>query len=85
MFDRRYNASVAFMNITVIEGGAERTDTVARALERVDPTCEYVAVHDAARPCLSVDLVDQVFDATRTTVPRFWPCASPIRSRARRR
>lgn len=61
MFDRRYKASVAFMNIKVIEGGAERTDTVARALESVDPQCGFIAVHDAARPCLSHELVDAVF------------------------
>ena len=53
LFERRYRASVAFMNIKVIEGGAERCDTVARALEVVDAACEYIAIHDAARPCLS--------------------------------
>ena len=65
MFERRYRASVAFMNIKVIEGGADRTETVARALEFVTPECEYIAVHDAARPCLSHELVDAVFDAAR--------------------
>jgi len=63
MFDRRYRASVAFMNIKVIDGGTERTDTVARALECVNPECDYIAIHDAARPCLSHDLVDAVFAA----------------------
>ena len=65
MFERRYRASVAFMNIKVIDGGAERTETVARALEFVNPECEYVAIHDAARPCLSHELVDAVFEAAR--------------------
>jgi 2-C-methyl-D-erythritol 4-phosphate cytidylyltransferase len=63
LFERRYRASVAFMNIKVIEGGAERSETVARALEAVDSRCDYVAIHDAARPCLSHDLVDAVFGA----------------------
>jgi 2-C-methyl-D-erythritol 4-phosphate cytidylyltransferase len=67
MFERRYGASVAFMNIKVIDGGAERTDTVARALECVDPQCDYVAVHDAARPCLTHELVDAVFRAALET------------------
>ena len=58
LFERRYEASVAFLNITVIDGGAERSDSVARALEVVDPSCEFVAVHDAARPCLTTELVD---------------------------
>ena len=65
MFERRYRASVAFMNIKVIDGGAERTDTVARALEFVNPECDYIAIHDAARPCLSHELVDAVFEAAR--------------------
>jgi 2-C-methyl-D-erythritol 4-phosphate cytidylyltransferase len=63
LFERRYRASVAFMNITVIEGGAERGDTIARALDVVDPDCDYIAIHDAARPCLSPESIDQVFAA----------------------
>jgi 2-C-methyl-D-erythritol 4-phosphate cytidylyltransferase len=65
LFERRYRASVAFMNIKVIEGGAERSDTVACALEVIDPACDYIAVHDAARPCLSALLIDAVFEAAR--------------------
>jgi 2-C-methyl-D-erythritol 4-phosphate cytidylyltransferase len=65
LFERRYRANVAFMNIRVIDGGAERSDTVARALESVDAHCEFVAIHDAARPCLSAGLIDAVFAAAR--------------------
>jgi 2-C-methyl-D-erythritol 4-phosphate cytidylyltransferase len=49
----------------VIDGGAERSDSIARALEVVDPACEFVAVHDAARPCLTGELIDAVFAAAR--------------------
>ncbi len=65
LFERRFRHSVAFMNLTVLDGGAERSESVARALEAVDPACEFVAVHDAARPCLTKTLVDTVFDAAR--------------------
>jgi 2-C-methyl-D-erythritol 4-phosphate cytidylyltransferase len=65
LFERRYRASVAFMNIKVIDGGDTRSDTVARALELVDQACGYIAIHDAARPCLGHDLVDLVFAAAR--------------------
>jgi 2-C-methyl-D-erythritol 4-phosphate cytidylyltransferase len=34
-------------------------------LDVVDPACEFVAVHDAARPCLVPELIDAVFDAAR--------------------
>ncbi len=65
LFERRYKASVAFMNIQVVDGGAERHDTVARALEHVDASCEYIAIHDAARPCLSTAMIDAVFAGAR--------------------
>ncbi|WP_435011330.1 2-C-methyl-D-erythritol 4-phosphate cytidylyltransferase [Tundrisphaera lichenicola] len=63
LFDRRYGAEVAFREITVVEGGAERHDTIAKALEAVDPSVDHVAVHDAARPCLASEQVDAVFAA----------------------
>ncbi len=63
LFDRRYQANTAFLNIRVVIGGADRSETVARALEAVEPECDYVAVHDAARPCLSTEVVDRVFAA----------------------
>jgi 2-C-methyl-D-erythritol 4-phosphate cytidylyltransferase len=65
MFNRRYHDKVAFLNLEVVEGGAQRSDTVARALERVRPVCQFVAVHDAARPCLTEELVSAVFAAAR--------------------
>src|SRR4051812_34919591 len=65
LFERRHRASVAFLGIRVVEGGAERADSVARALAEVDPACEFVAIHDAARPCLTRELVDAVFAAAR--------------------
>ena len=63
LFERRYRPNVAFLGIKVIEGGAERADSVANALEATDPSCDFVAVHDAARPCLTAELVDAVFSA----------------------
>jgi 2-C-methyl-D-erythritol 4-phosphate cytidylyltransferase len=65
VFERRYRANVAFMNIKVIDGGKERADTVARAIAAIDGRCDYVAIHDAARPCLAVELVDAVFAAAK--------------------
>jgi 2-C-methyl-D-erythritol 4-phosphate cytidylyltransferase len=63
LFERRYGASVAFLNIRVIEGGDERHDTVARMLSLLDSGIDYVAVHDAARPCVTSELIDAVFAA----------------------
>jgi 2-C-methyl-D-erythritol 4-phosphate cytidylyltransferase len=65
LFESRYHEIAAFMDIQVIEGGPERYETVARALALVRDHCEYVAIHDAARPCLTTELIDRVFDAAR--------------------
>jgi 2-C-methyl-D-erythritol 4-phosphate cytidylyltransferase len=66
-FRRRFSANLAFLNIQIVDGGKERFDSVANALARLKPEAEFVAVHDAARPCLTGKLVDDVFvAATRT-------------------
>ncbi|HLW34875.1 MAG TPA: 2-C-methyl-D-erythritol 4-phosphate cytidylyltransferase, partial [Chthoniobacterales bacterium] len=33
----------------IVEGGAQRSDSVRAGLEHVGPKCDFVAVHDAAR------------------------------------
>ena len=63
LFERRYRPEVAFRDISVIEGGAERSDSIAQALAQVPAECDFVAIHDAARPCIPADLVDRVFAA----------------------
>jgi 2-C-methyl-D-erythritol 4-phosphate cytidylyltransferase len=63
MFERRYRDDVAFLGLDVVIGGAERADTVAAALAKVKGSCDYVAIHDAARPCVTPAQVAAVFDA----------------------
>ena len=77
MFERRYRASVAFMNIKVIDGGTTADPRPSPERRVRDPECEYIAVHDAARPCLSHELIEAVFRP-----PRSWGCAA---GRANRR
>ena len=60
-FKRRYGANLAFMNIQIIEGGNHRFESIANALAKVRDDAEFVAIHDAARPCLSRELIDAVF------------------------
>jgi len=62
-FDRRHRDAVAFLGLDVVLGGAERADTVASALGKVKDSCDFVAVHDAARPCVTPALVAAVFAA----------------------
>ena len=49
--------------VLVVAGGAERQDSVARALEALPPGVDVVLVHDAARPLAPSELVDAVAGA----------------------
>jgi len=56
-----YGPNFAFMNATLVKGGARRCDSVANALEHVAEDAEYIAVHDAVRPCVTSKMIDDVF------------------------
>ncbi len=62
-FNFKFGSNVAILGIDVVQGGAERSDSVAAALARVKPNVEFVCVHDAARPCWIDAWVDEVFRA----------------------
>jgi 2-C-methyl-D-erythritol 4-phosphate cytidylyltransferase len=47
--------------IQLVDGGAERFESVANALALTTSEADFVAVHDAARPCLTAALIDAVF------------------------
>ena len=62
-FTRRFGANLAFMGVKVVEGGSERCDSVANALEELSAEAQFVAVHDSVRPCLTKENIDKVFAA----------------------
>jgi 2-C-methyl-D-erythritol 4-phosphate cytidylyltransferase len=64
-FNFKFASNVAILGIDVVQGGAERTDSVANALAKVKPEADFVAVHDAARPCLCDQWIDSVFEAAQ--------------------
>ncbi|MEQ1573145.1 MAG: 2-C-methyl-D-erythritol 4-phosphate cytidylyltransferase [Vicinamibacterales bacterium] len=47
----------------VVEGGARRQDSVARAFARVASRADVVIIHDAARPFVSGELIERTIDA----------------------
>ena len=65
-FRMRYTANIAFMNVKLVPGGRERSESVANALAEVNPDVSFVAVHDAVRPCVTTELIDAVFGAAKT-------------------
>jgi len=49
----------------VVEGGAERSDSVRAGLEHLNPESDFVAVHDAARPMVTPEKITRVFEVCR--------------------
>ncbi len=62
-FHSQFGGNAALLGVQVVEGGNERYYSVAAALARVQSDVEFVAVHDAARPCLADAWIDAVFAA----------------------
>jgi 2-C-methyl-D-erythritol 4-phosphate cytidylyltransferase len=61
MFRRRYGPNLVFLNVQIADGGAERFESVANALKLLQPAVQFVAVHDAVRPCVTEEQIDAVF------------------------
>ena len=51
--------------LSVVAGGAERSDSVAQGLSALPTECAVVLVHDAARPLVDRDTIDRVIEAAR--------------------
>ena len=81
-FKEKFAANLAFLNIEVVAGGAERADSVKNALARVKPDVEFVAVHDAARPLIVAPWIDAVFAAAKTSGAAI--LATPVTSTLKR-
>ena len=63
LVERRYAANLMFLGVKLVHGGAERFESVANALSQVKPEADFVAVHDAVRPCTPAAVIDAVFAA----------------------
>lgn len=57
----KYGPNLGFMGVKLVEGGDERADSVAAGLECVKEEADLVAIHDAARPCVTAEMIDAVF------------------------
>jgi 2-C-methyl-D-erythritol 4-phosphate cytidylyltransferase len=81
-FMGKFAANVAILGIDVVDGGAQRVESVANALARVRPNVDFVAVHDAARPCFANEWIDRVFAAAEKTGAAI--LATPLRGTLKR-
>jgi len=63
-FRDKYGPTLGFHGARLVKGGAtHRWETVKAALAEVPADATHVAVHDAARPGVSKDVLDRVFGA----------------------
>jgi 2-C-methyl-D-erythritol 4-phosphate cytidylyltransferase len=81
-FSRMFGANIAIMGIEVCGGGKERSDSVQNALAKVRDDIQFVAVHDAARPCLADKWIDAVFAAAEKSGAAI--LATPVSSTLKR-
>lgn len=57
----KYAANLMIMGIKLVAGGAERYESVRKALAEVADEADLVCVHDAVRPCVLESWIDEVF------------------------
>lgn len=64
----------------IVAGGATRQESVKRGLAEVEGFCETVLVHDAARPCLTLSLIERILDALKASgaVVPVWPVTDTL-------
>ena len=49
--------------LRAVAGGETRTDSVARGVGALPPSCTSIVIHDAARPFVSTTTIDAIIDA----------------------
>ncbi len=80
-FCRENAAEIARLNLVVATGGAQRADSVQNGLRELEDHVNFIAIHDAARPCITRRDIDAVFDAAITSGAALLAtrCASTIK------
>lgn len=53
------------LDIQVVLGGAERQLSVMKALNAINENCDYVFIHDCARPCITTEAIKDVYSAVQ--------------------
>jgi 2-C-methyl-D-erythritol 4-phosphate cytidylyltransferase len=66
----------------VIQGGLRRRDSVLKGLEAIAESCDYVIVHDAARPLVNADMIDEALAGAREVGASL--CAVPVSDTVKR-
>jgi 2-C-methyl-D-erythritol 4-phosphate cytidylyltransferase len=70
----KWGANLKFFNVKVCFGGAERFETVSKALELVRNDIDLISVHDAVRCCVTSQWIDKVIAAAGQTGAAILAC-----------
>lgn len=62
----KYGPNLGFMGVKLVEGGAERYESVRNGLAAVSDDAKFVAVHDAVRVCVADPWIDEIFKTARS-------------------
>jgi 2-C-methyl-D-erythritol 4-phosphate cytidylyltransferase len=60
-FETAFAPQIAQWSLELVDGGAERFESIENGLRQVRPDMDFVAIHDAARPCVTWEQIDAVF------------------------
>lgn len=82
MVQEKFSGNLTLFGIEVVLGGDERFQSVRNALERVRSDMRWVGIHDAARPCLTRQALNQVIELADERGAAI--LASPIRATVKR-
>lgn len=78
----KFAGNLTMLGVELVLGGSERFESIRNALQRVKPGIALVAIHDAARPCLTRNSIDDVLavaDRKKAAI-----LAAPIRGTVKR-
>ncbi len=70
----RYGANLTLFNVKLLIGGVTRFETVNKALQLLKDDIELVAIHDAARCCVTAKWVDDVIKSAAKTGAAILAC-----------
>jgi len=81
-FKERFTPNLIFMPIQIATGGASRAESVRNGIAALTKPCDYIAVHDAARPLLTKKGITELFAAAvekQAVIPGV-PVSSTVKS-----
>ena len=70
----KWGANLKFFNVKVCFGGAERFETVSKALELVKNDIDLIVIHDAVRCCVTEQWIDKVITTASQTGAAILAC-----------